>query len=299
MGGCPERGDDMNYASKILAYLGEGNRFTQVLLGAGAPPVEKVGSAFSIVINAVLTPDDIRDTLAFFASHARRSGTTDLGGQGVFAFGMPKLGRFKVHYLTQRGSYFVSIQRMTYDIPALGSLLSQTGDMVLMDGALNQPEGGLVIFTGPSSDDLARLLYATMDRINQAESKVIYILEHNLSYLLRHRNSVAVQVEVGTDVSSLTEGIHSGLFLDPDLMYVRDPKTASDYAGLMCAAEAGILVLVSIVAFNEHQMVSDLKSRMPDDFVNFSRYVRKSIQASAGPGGTISVKEFHGFGSEE
>ena len=286
----------MNYASKILTYLGEGDRFTQVLLSAGAPPVEKVGAKFNLVINAVFTPDDIRDTLAFFASHARRAGTTDLGSHGMFAFGMPKLGRFKVHYLTQRGSYFVSIQRMTYDIPALEALLSQPDQVAVMDAALNQPGGGIVVVTSPSPDDLTRLLYAAMDRVNQTKSMVIYILEHNLSYLLRHRNSVSVQVEVGTDIPSLAEGIQNGLLFSPDLLYVREPRSSMDYAGLICAAEAGILVLVSIVAFNEHQMVDGLKGRLPGDFESFRRLVRKTLKVGAGPGTKVSLKELSGAG---
>jgi twitching motility protein PilT len=287
----------MNYASKILTYLGEGNRFSQVLLVAGAPPVEKMGDEFRIIINAVFTPDDIRDTLAFFASNARRSGSSDLGNHGVFAFGMPKLGRFKVYYLTQRGSIFVSIQRMTYDIPALDGLLSQPEQVSLVESALNQAGGGIVIFVGPSPEALSRLLYAAMDRINQTRSKVIYILEQNLSYLLHHRNSVSIQVEVGTDVSSLSEGIRNGLFLGPDLMYVRDPKSSDEYSGLLCAAEAGALVLISLVAFSGQTMVNEIKSRVLEDFQGLSRLVRKTIKVSTDPSGTLSLKESPGLGA--
>ena len=139
----------MNYAGKILAYLGEPNRFSQVLLIAGAPPVEKVGTQLRIVINTVLTPEDIRDTLAIFASHARRSGSSDMGGQGVFAFGLPNQGRFKIHYLTQRGSIFVSIQRMPFDIPKLEKLLAQPAQTALVDEILAQPAGGIVLFPAP------------------------------------------------------------------------------------------------------------------------------------------------------
>ena len=281
----------MNYASKILSYLGEGNRFSQVLLVAGAPPVEKEGSAFHIVINVVLTPDDIRDTLAFFSGHARRSGAADMGNHGVFAFGMPKLGRFRVHYLTQRGSVFLSIQRMTYDIPDLESMLSHPDQLILMDEILRRDDGGVVLFSGPSSDSLSRLLYASLARINQTKSLVLYILEHNLSFLLRHRNSVVIQVEVGTDIPSLEEGLQNSLFLAPDLMYVRDPKTSTEYKGLMCAAETGTLVLISVVAPDGHRVLNDIRTRMPEDYQNFARLIRKTIRVSSGRGNLITVSE--------
>lgn len=285
----------MNYASKILAYLGEGNRFSQVLLVAGAPPVEKAGTEFKIIINAVFTADDIRDTLAFFASNVRRSGSADLGNHGVFAFGMAKLGRFKVHYLTQRGSVFVSIQRMTDDIPELKNLLAQSEQMLLVEAAVNQAGGGIVIFTSSAAEALSRLIYSVLDRINKTQSKVIYVLEQNLSYLLRHRNSVSIQVEVGTDVVSLSEGIQNGLFLAPDLVYVRDPKSSEEYAGLQCLAEAGALVLISLTSISEQHLVNDLKGRLRDDFQALSRRVRKIIKVSTAPSGMLSVKDASGI----
>lgn len=281
----------MNYAAKILAYLGEPDRFSQILLIAGAPPVEKAGSQFKIVLNTVLTPDDIRDTLATFASHARRSGPSDMGKQGVFAFGMPNQGRFRIHYLTQRGSDFVSIQRMPFDVPKLDALLAHPAQLTLVDEALSQSGGGIVIFTGPSPDALMQFIYAAIARINETKNLIIYILEQNLSYLLKHRNCIVVQVEVGTDIPSLTEGIKNGLFLAPDLIYVSNPKTPEEYAGLMCAAQSGALVVISTIAINEQHLLSDLEKRMQDDFPLLCHYVRKTITVSANPAGLITLSE--------
>jgi len=281
----------MNYAQKILAYLGDEDRFSQVLLIAGAPPVEKIGTQFRIVINTVLTPEDIRDTLATFASHVRRSGSSDMGKQGVFAFGMPNQGRFKIYYLTQRGSDFVSIQRMPFDVPQLESLLAQPAQLALVDDALSQPAGGIVIFTGTSPDTLARFLYATIARINGTKNMVIYILEQNLSFLLKHQNSIVIQVEVGTDIPTLTEGICNGLFLAPDLIYVSSPKTPEEFAGLMCAAQTGATVLVSMIDINEQHLLSDLEKRLQGDFPLFCHYVRKTISLSVNQAGLISLAE--------
>ncbi len=281
----------MNYATKILAYLGEPDRFSQVLLIAGAPPVEKVGSQFRIVINTVLTPEDIRDTLSTFASHARRSGPSEMGKQGVFAFGMPNQGRFKIHYLTQRGSDFVSIQRMPFEIPKLESLLAQPAQLSLMEEVLSQHAGGIVIFAGTSPDALTRLLYATIARINGTQNMVIYILEQSLSYLLKHQNSIVVQVEVGTDVPTLEEGIRNGLFLAPDVVFVSNPKTPAEFAGLMCAAQTGAVVLVSMIDMNEQHLLSDLEKRLQDDFPLFCHYVRKTISVNTDPAGLITLVE--------
>lgn len=280
----------MNYAPKILTYLGEGNHFSQVLLVAGAPPVEKAGGKLTIVISVVLTPDDIRDTLAFFASHARRTGPIDSSAHGVFAFGIPKIGRFKVRYLTQRGSILVSIQRMPHDIPDLDTLLGEPAQRALLEVALNEP-GGIVIFTGPSTDLLARLLYAAIDQVNQSRSRVLYILEQNLTYLLRHRNSIVIQMEVGTDVVSLEEGIQYSLHVDPDLLYVRDPRTSEDFAGLMCVAETGTLVVISMVSADDEHLASDLASRVTAQTDTLNRLLCKGVRATPDAAGRIMLCE--------
>jgi Tfp pilus assembly ATPase PilU len=283
----------MNYAGKILAYLGEPNRFSQVLLIAGAPPVEKVGTEFKLVINTVLTPDDIRDTLATFASHARRTGSTDMGKQGVFAFGLPKQGRFKIHYLTQRGSDFVSIQRMPFDVPPLETLLAQPAQLSLVDDLLAQPAGGIILFTGPAPDALTRLIYSALARVNDHKSIVIYILEQHLSFLLKHKNSIVIQVEVGTDIPTLEEGIRNGLFLAPDLAYISSPKTPEDFAGLMCAAQSGATVIVSAIAINEKHLLSGLEQRLQGDYSLFSHLIRKTISVTADSAGLISLTDTH------
>jgi len=281
----------MNYAGKILTYLGESDRYSQVLMIAGAPPVEKIGNQFRIVINVVLTPEEIRETLAVFAGHARRPGSADMGVQGIFAFGIPKQGRFRIHYLTQRGSIFVSIQRMPFDVPNLESLLAQPAQSALVDGSLAPSGGGFVIITATSPDILTRFIYAALARLNETKNIVIYILEHQLSFLLKHRNSIVVQVEVGTDIPTLTEGIRNGLFLEPDLVYVSNPKTPDEFAGLMCAAQAGSTVLISTIAINQEHLLSDLKKRLPDDFPLLRHYIRKTINVSADPAGMITLKE--------
>lgn len=281
----------MNFAGKILAYLGEPDRFSQILLIAGAPPVEKVGAEFKIVINVVLTPEDIRETLATFASHARRSGAGDMGKHGTFAFGIANQGRFKINYLSQRGSDFVSIQRMPHDLPKLESLLASQSQLALVEETVAFPAGGIVIFTGPSPDALTQFIYATLARINDTRNMVVYLLEQHLSYLIKHRNSIIIQVELGTDVPTLTEGIRNGLFLAPDLIYISNPKTADEYAALMCAAQAGALVLVSSIAVNEHHLYSELEKRLQDEFPVLCHFIQKTIIVNSDRSGLITLTE--------
>jgi len=281
----------MNYAQKILSYLCEPGRFSQVFLAAGAPPVEKVGPELRIIINTVLTPEDIRDTLLSFAGYTARPIAGDPGRQGAFAFGLPNQGRFKINYLTQRGSPFISVQRLPFDAPKLEALLTQPSHMELVNEVLSLSAGGIVVFTATTPDILTQLLYAVLSYVNDTQTRMIYILEQQLSYLLKHRNSIVIQAEVGTDVANLAEGIQNGLLLSPYLMYVSNPKTVDDFSGLISAAQAGVIVLASMIAIDEPHLLGDLEKRMQEDFSVLCHYLRKTISVSVGPAGQVSLTE--------
>ncbi|MEI8352743.1 MAG: twitching motility protein, partial [bacterium] len=137
----------MNYSSQILNHLSKGEQAGHVLLVAGAPAVEKNGNLVKVLFNSLLTPDDIRDTLLTFLSHVRRSGAAELGATGMFSFGMAKMGRFRVHYLTQRGSIMVSIQRMPFDVPTLEQTLADPAQIAPAYQLVEQEGGGMIVIT--------------------------------------------------------------------------------------------------------------------------------------------------------
>ena len=281
----------MNYASKILSYLTSEPRLSRVLMVAGAPPVEKIDNEFRLVLNTILTPDDIRDTLTTFASHARRGGPSDGGGHGVFAFGMPNLGRFRVHYLTQRGSPLISIQRMPFEVPSVEDILADPGQLPEAE-ALFLQERGIMLMTGPAPTPILQFVYSMLARRNEKTRVVICIVEEGLSFSLRHRNSVIVQIDAGTDVPTLEEGIRSALSLFPDVLYVRDCRTREELAGLLCAAETGALVIASSVTFNEKQTLTDIRGRLEEDYDSFCRHLLKGARITAGRDTKVTL-HFH------
>ena len=136
---------------------------------------------------------------------------------------------------------------------------------------------------------MTTLLYAILARINEKRHMIIYILEQHLSFLLKHQNSIIIQVEVSTDVTNLAEGIGNGLFLAPNLMYVSNPRTSEEYLSLMTAAQSGVIVLVSTIAIDEQHLYSDLKKQLKDDFPLLLHYIRKTITVQTNTTELISL----------
>lgn len=279
----------MNYASKILGYLSETEREGYVLLVGGAPAVEKTGDSIKIVFNAVLTPEDIRDTLLSFVTHCRRAATTELTGAGVFSFGMPNMGRFRVHYAMQRGSMMVGIQRMPFDIPTLEQIIADPGQIAMVRKLIENRDGGLVMITGDDLAALSELSYVLLQRINETRGTVICVCEETLTYALRHKNSVVIQIELGTDVPTLEEALHSTQFMHPGVVYARNCRTKTGFDGLIAAAEAGSLVILSMVAHESKSVMQDIKLRLQGEYSLFRHHLLGVVNVSLESSGKMKL----------
>jgi twitching motility protein PilT len=280
----------MNYASNILTYLSRSDDFSEVLLAPGAPAVAKKARAFDIVISSILNPQDIRETLSTFHSHTRQSAATPISAHGVFSFGMPNLGRFRVHYFTQRGSYVVSVRKVPMAVPDLQTILANPATVQALDETTAGAEGGLLFIISTAADWNVEFAYALLKRIGETEGKIIYILEEDLSFLVKHQKSVIIQSEVDTDISSLEEGIRNGVLLAPDIMYVRNPRSKEEIVGLMQAAEGGTLVIASVIALNEKVLLLDMESRLGDFYDNFCALLRKIVKVVRAAPGKVSAE---------
>lgn len=280
----------MNYASKIINYLTAEDRVARVILVAGAPPIEKRGREFRAVVDTVLSADDVRDTLATLANHVRRAGQTEIGNHGVFSFGLPSIGRFRVHHLTQRGSDMVCIQRMPFAIPDLTASLADPDQATGIDRLFDAGEPGVTLVVGPSPTALARFVYGGLARLNSRSNRVIYIAEQDLSFTLKHHKSIVVQVEIGTDCPTLGQALRNALSLAPDLLYARDLQTPTDFTAVMRAIEAGTQVIVSEVALSERHLLAEWRRRIPEDFDLLHRFVRTVLHVTDGSDGKLRVQ---------
>ena len=280
----------MNYASSVLGYLSEAAHSPQVLLVSGAPPVARKGDDLDIVFNSILTPQDIRETLGTFTSHVSVSGGVSIGSQGVFSFGISNMGRFRVHYFTQRGSMVVAVWKVPAVVPDLESLIEDAAVPPNLQAMFTRGVGGIGLIFGAVPSLNALFAYSLLSRINRTAARIIYIVEQDLSYLLRHNRSVVLQSEVDADLKSIEDGIANGAFFALDIMYVREPKSKPDFLGLIAAAGSGILVLLSLVAPNEHALKLELTSCMGESYGSFCGFLREVVEVRPAKPGRMSVR---------
>ena len=280
----------MNHASKILSYLAAEDGAVHVILVAGAPPLERRGRELRVIVDTVLSPDDIRDTLATLAGHARLPALPAANRSADFSFGIHSLGRFRVHHATQRGSDLVVIRRMPLTIPDLALALDSTHRLADVDHLFSEQAGGIVVVTGPSAAALSRVVYGAVARVNERANRILYLIESNLSYALKHRKAIVIQVEAGTDCASIDEALRDGLAFHPDLLYVREPQAPPEFAALVRASESGCRVIVSEPALSDRHLLAEWRRRAPEECEALIPLIVATLQVTEQTDDRLSVQ---------
>ncbi len=238
----------MNLTPEILNYLAEKREFAEIILAPKASPVERRDKGISRIMDIILSPEDIRDTLVSLRSHTPTS-LGPLGREGFFSFGLPDIGRIRVTYLTQRGSYVVSIVKVPFNIPEFYSIVASKEKAQSILKTLSDLNG-IVAIIGKSYVVHNLFSYSLLSEICNRRSGLIYVLERPITYLIRHSNSIVIQREVGVDVDSFDEGIEEALFLNPEIIYMSDVTIKGALHSVRKLFDIPVLTLLSVTATN-------------------------------------------------
>ncbi|MCS6958024.1 MAG: twitching motility protein [Aquificaceae bacterium] len=236
----------------IVNYLSKGEETTEIYLVPGAFITERKGNVLSRISDNILTPEDIRDTLIAFRSHTPFA-LGPLSREGMFSFGVRDIGRFRVSYITQRGSYVVHILKTPYHIPPIHKLCPDRETVNRLEEIIRLHNSGIILFQSKNQVIVSTLVYSLLQRISENYNKVIFILESPLSFLLKHGQSLVIQREVGVDVESFEEGLRDTLYLNPDILYVgqRDFIPSKEIEHILRIIESNTLVILNLPVVGE------------------------------------------------
>ncbi len=255
----------MNYAPQILNYLGSVSTVSEVLLAPNASPMERREGKLIRFMPVILTSEDIRDTLVALKSYASDS-LGPLGKEGSFSFGIQKSGRFRVAYMTQRDSYVISIIKTPFEIPTIEELCQDPPHVIKeINRIVGDLSGRCVVITGRDHIRASMFAYSLLQHVSIYFSKVIYILEKPLNYLLKHGNSLVIQREIGKDLKSLQKGLEDAMLIKPDILYIgyTERFDEREIREIVRILESGTLVFINIPYISQQKLIYDLKDLEP------------------------------------
>lgn len=280
----------MNRSQEILDYLANDAKPCSVVLAPNAPPVMHSAGEVRVILSLVLSSGDVFDTLLALKGQSSKRELDANSMSGAFSFGLRKVGRIRVTYLTQRGSKVVSISRIPFDIPPLDTLCEDPAAAAALRQVAQSQQGGIVGVSGPDPVVIGTLVYSVLDSLNQTACRIVGIVENPLTYLMAHRNSIIMQCEVGTDCDSIKDGVEGILLFAPEILYVGGVRSLEDLSTLGCAAQPGRLFVVGSNALDAAAIV-DRFSAYPGPAAEApGGGVRTLIRVAPRPEGKIAVQ---------
>lgn len=155
------------------------------------------------------------------------------------------------HYsdLQFRINVFVDNDGPVAAIRALGSDVPKLEDIGFPNDVYKdiiKLQNGLVLLTGITGAGKSTTIASFLDRISEAKACRIISVEDPIEYILKQKNAVVSQREVGRDVPSFTAGLKAMMREDPDIIFVGEMRDAETIAMTLMAAETGHLVFSTL-----------------------------------------------------
>jgi twitching motility protein PilT len=209
---------------------------------------------------------------------------------GSFSFGVPEVGRFRVSYLTQRGSKAFRVIRVPFRVPSPSEACEDADCMRRLTDAILSRQPGILAITGTSVIANSKLAYSLLRVANEKIRTVVFVVERSLTFLIAHGNSLVVQCELGNDVPTLEAGIRSAFLLEPDILFVGDIWPGDEMPSLTRAVEAGVFTLLSSVAMSGEEMLGRFHARGSDVSRLGPNELRAAAQVIPAAAGKIAVR---------
>lgn len=287
----------MNRASEIIVYLTEAKDSEILIIAPMAPPVDRTPRGLRVALHQILDASDVSDTLA--ALHSRSHSTVDLttSESGTFSFGLKDVGRFRVNFMTQRGSKVVSIIRVPVRMPDIGTICSNSELIAALLNIVKNGNGKGLCILGPNRLRNSALAYGLLQELNHSERRVIYCLERTLSCLMHHDSSIVIQSELGIDVSSMREGVDEALLFSPDIMYIGDIRDAEETATALHAMERGVMTLFSTTAVDTKVLAHRWQALPADVLSGLRQLIAGVVHVAPNDDGTLQLTYSEGFPS--
>jgi len=223
-----------------------------------APPMLRVdGDLVPMEGESGLSPADIEEAVRQCTTEAQRvSFREEL--ELDFAYSVPRLARFRVNVMQQRGTMSVAFRRIPFVIPTIEDF----GLPALCKELIMKPRG-LVLVTGPTGSGKSTTLAAMIDYLNSNEARNVITIEDPVEFLHKNKKCLIAQRDLGDDTLSFANALKHALRHDPDVILVGEMRDLDTISTAITAAETGHLVMGTLHTVDAVQTVDRIIDAFP------------------------------------
>lgn len=231
---------------------------SDVHLKVPLPPVTRIGGVLAPMRGQErLTPDETR-RVAFSIMNERQREVFIKTKELDMAYGVSKLGRFRVNVFSQRDSIAMVFRAIPSEPPMIKDLsLPQVIEKIAMENR------GLVLVTGTTGSGKTTTLASMINHINSFRNCHLLTIEDPIEFLHRDRKSIINQREVGQDTLTFQGALRAALREDPDVILVGEMRDLETIEIAMLAAETGHLVFSTLHTLDAMETITRIIAAFP------------------------------------
>jgi twitching motility protein PilT len=270
-------------------------RATDIHLVAGSPP--------RLRINQDIVPiEGVRDLTPVDTDLVRQD-TMSASDQGIFvnkkyehgySYDLPGVGRYRIQVAPSLGSLTLAFRKLVETPPSFDDLGTNP---VIRDFA--NLTSGLVLVAGITGSGKSTLMSAVIDAINSTRSDVIVSIEDPVEIIHKHKKSIVLQRNIGSDLETFPDGIRTAMRQDPDVFLIGEIRDAETALAALEAANTGHLVISTIHALTAETVIERFIDLFKGDKGSrnlFNRVLRaivaqKLVQSTDPSGQVVPVNE--------
>ena len=176
------------------------------------------------------------------------------------AYGIPKVGRFRVNVMRQRGTLGFTFRLVPFDVPTIDELkLPQICKELIL-----KPRG-LILVTGPTGSGKSTTMAAMINHLNETESRNVITIEDPIEFLHRNKKCIIAQRDLGDDTKSFDIALSHALRQNPDVIVVGEMRDLATISTAIRAAETGHLVLGTLHTTDAPQTIDRIIDIFPPE----------------------------------
>lgn len=233
------------------------DRGSDLHISNALPPIKRVDGKLVRMDYPALTSEQVEALLFPMMSNDQRR-RLEQDWELDFSYGIKGMGRFRVNFYKDKGSYAAAFRTISDKAPTLEDM----GMPPIVTTIAEKPRG-LVLVTGPTGSGKSTTLAAMIDYINRTRAEHILTIEDPIEFVHASKMSVIHQRELGQDTRSFANALKSALREDPDIILVGEMRDYETIALALTAAETGHLVFGTLHTSSASQTIDRIIDVFP------------------------------------
>ena len=240
---------------------------SDVHLKAQLQPRVRIHGQLCPLDHPALSEETVQTAVGALASLARVTSDRLAGKQVDFSCHVPDVGRFRVHAYRQNSTVAAALRHIPSTIPDFATLR-----LPPVVKRIASAERGLVLVTGATGNGKSTTIAAMLQFINQKFPRHVVTIEDPVEWMFADSVASFSQREVGRDVDTFQQGLEGVLREDPDVLFVGEIRTQTEFDIALNAAESGRLVISTFHSSDVERAISRMVNFYPGEYRDAVRH---------------------------